>query len=122
LAKATLNAAESGSVIRGKINDNFTELYNQAEVVASVSIDTTLDATHGTVKVDASGGAKTITLPTAAGISGKIYRIKKSDSSANTVTIDGNASETINGATTVVISYQNSCASVQSDDTNWNII
>lgn len=54
---------------------------------------------------DASGGNITYNLPAALGY-GTQYIFKKIDSSANTVTIDGNSSETIDGATTYVISSQ----------------
>ncbi len=35
MAKQTLNNAESGSVIRGKINDNFTECYAKQDALVS---------------------------------------------------------------------------------------
>lgn len=37
MAKQTLNNAESGSVIRGKINDNFTEVYDDVALKANLS-------------------------------------------------------------------------------------
>lgn len=90
--------------------------------ITSTSVDITLNATHYTVKVDASGANRTITLPAASGVTRRIYIIKKTDSSANTVTIDGNASETIDGATTKVINTQNTGYQIQCDGTNWIII
>lgn len=89
---------------------------------ASTSTDITLDNTYYTVKVDASGASRTITLPAASGCTGRVYIIKKTDSSGNTVTIDGNSSETIDGATTKVISTQYAGYAVQSDGTNFIII
>src|SRR6185295_13642672 len=74
--------------------------------ITSTSTDITLDVTHYTVLVDASGANRTITLPAASGATRRIYVIKKTDATANTVTIDGNGSETIDGATTQVISAQ----------------
>jgi hypothetical protein len=85
----------------------------------SVAVNTTLDATHDVVDVDASGAARTITLPTAAGINGRTYLIRKLDSSANTVTIDGYSAETINGAATKVLSTQYATAEIISDGANW---
>ena len=81
--------------------------------IVSVSIDTTLDHTHFTVLVDASGGNRTITLPTGSGLDGRIYTIKKTDSSLNTVTIDGDGTETIDGATTKVLTTQYESAMIQ---------
>ena len=37
MAKQTINNTESGLVVRGKINDNFTELYDSVTTLASVS-------------------------------------------------------------------------------------
>jgi hypothetical protein len=53
--------------------------------------------------IDATGGARTVTLPTlVAGNDGWAVRVAKSDSSANTVTIIG----TINGGTNFVLTRQ----------------
>lgn len=90
--------------------------------ITNTAVDLTLTVAHHTITVDASGAARTITLPAAAGCSGRIYIIKKVDASGNNVTIDGNASETIDGATTKVHSTQYSGSAIQSDGTNWHII
>lgn len=81
--------------------------------IATVSANTTLDYTYYTVLVDASGGAKTITLPTASTATRRIYVVVKKDASANNVTI----STTVGGNLT--ISSQYSGYHVQSDGTNW---
>ncbi len=72
--------------------------------------------------VDASGGARTITLPTAAGITGRQYIIKKKDSSVNVVTIAADGSETIDGDATIAISMQWQVRTLVSDGANWMII
>jgi hypothetical protein len=89
--------------------------------IAQVSVNTLLDNTHHTVLVNASGGSRTITLP-AASTTGKVYRIKKTDATANTVIIDGNASETINGSTTYVLTLQHASVDIQSNGSNWEIV
>jgi hypothetical protein len=48
--------------------------------------------------------------------------VKKIDVSAFTVTIDGNASETIDGVTTKVITAQFALFTIQSNGTGWDII
>lgn len=93
-----------------------------ATAYTSVNADTTLDATYQTVAVDASGANRTITLPAAATCTGRRYDILKSDASANTVTIDGNSSETINGTTTKVISTQYSTYTIISNGSGWFIL
>lgn len=90
--------------------------------IASTAIDLTLTAAHHTVLVDASGANRTITLPAAASHTKRIYHIKKIDSSANTVTIDGNAAETIDGAATLVLTTQWQAASIQSNGTAWFVL
>lgn len=75
-----------------------------------------------TILCDATSGAITITLPAASTSSGKIYNIKKIDASGNNVVIDGNASETIDGATTQTITAQWTNRTIQSNGTAWFIL
>lgn len=76
---------------------------------------------HSFLAVDSSGGARTLNLPTAVGITGRKYCIIKVSSDSNAVTIDANGAETINGATTQVISSQYSNVCIVSDGSNWLI-
>lgn len=71
---------------------------------------------------DATSGDITITLPTAVGISGKVFNIKKTNSNANSVTIDANASQTIDGDLTQIITSQYDSVTIVSDGSNWHII
>lgn len=89
--------------------------------ITSVAVNTTLEAGHFTVLVDASGGARTITLPAAALHTHRIYNIKKIDVSVNAVTIDGNAAETIDGAATQTLAVQWDSYTIQSNGTEWFI-
>src|SRR5690606_41649235 len=68
--------------------------------VVSVDSAYTVQADDGTVLVDTSSTAVTVTLPTAVGQSGRIYTIKDAtgDAETNNITIDGDGSETIDGA------------------------
>jgi hypothetical protein len=79
-------------------------------------------ATDEIIDCDATSASFTITLPTAVGITGKRYDIRKSDVSGNTVTIDADGTETINGSLTQVITTQYTNVSVVSDGANWMII
>jgi hypothetical protein len=87
----------------------------------AVNANATLDATFQSVAVDASGGAITITLPAAASCTGRQYDILKADSSANAVTVDGNGTETINGAATKVLSNQYTAVTIRSNGSGWYI-
>lgn len=76
-----------------------------------------------TILVDATSGDVTLTLPAAA--TAKDYwwcTIKRTDSSGNSVTIDGNSSETIDGDLTQLLPSQNLFMTVQCDGSNYQII
>jgi hypothetical protein len=90
--------------------------------VTSITTTTALDATHYTVLCDATSGAITVNLPTAASATRRVYIIKKTDVSANAITIDGNGSETIDGATTQSLPTQWAYFTIQSNGTAWFII
>jgi len=92
-----------------------------ANLVSKTGAYTATTSDH-VILCDASGGAFTITLPAASGVTGIIYHIKKTDSSANAVTVDGDASETIDGATTQVINFQYDSMMIICDGSNWHII
>lgn len=71
---------------------------------------------------DATSGSITITLPAAAASSGKVFYIKKTNSNANAVTIDGNSSETIDGDLTQIITTQYDSVTVVCDGVAWYVI
>jgi len=69
-------------------------------MTTTLSSNTTLSLVHSAIFADATSGTVTLTLPAASGNTGLTYTIYKTDASANTVIVDGNAAETINGALT----------------------
>jgi len=81
---------------------------------------TSLTATiaHNVIVVTATG--QTITLPTAVGITGRIYTIKLT--AIGTGTVATTSSQTIDGATTFSLLAQYKYITVQSDGANWNVI
>lgn len=92
------------------------------ENVVTVAIDTLLTGNSRTVAVDASGASRTITLPLAADVKFIVYTIKKIDATANTVTIDPNGGQLIDGVLTQVLTTQWQALRIQSDGTQWFII
>lgn len=74
------------------------------------------------VLVDATAAAVTVTLPTAASFKDISVTVKKTDASANAVTIDGNGSELIDGAATKALATQYKSYTVISDGAGWQII
>lgn len=72
---------------------------------------------------DATSAAFAITLPAAASSTEKMFLFKKIDSSVNAVTVTRAGSDTIDGATTYVLSAQYDWLIIQSDGTaNWKIV
>lgn len=71
---------------------------------------------------DATGGAYSVTLPAVSGLTDKFFYIKKTDSSANAVTIDGNASEEIDGVTTLALTAQNDSVLIGCNGSAWFVL
>ena len=92
--------------------------------LAIVTATTTYNATvaNHTILCNATSAAFNVNLPAVATSSGLKLNIKKIDSSANAVTIDGNASETIDGATTQALSSQYESLTIQCDGSAWYIL
>lgn len=95
----------------GRQSDSRTTLNNNfaaARRMTVVEIDNTDSPyTAGDVDLivcDCTGGAITVNLP--AGTVGDSYTVVKIDGIANNVTIDGDGTDTINGATTASITAQ----------------
>lgn len=65
---------------------------------------------------------RTITLPSASSMNGREITIKKIDIGTGKVTVDGNASETIDGNLTLDIESRYSFLTLISDGTDWHII
>lgn len=78
---------------------------------------------HQVITADATSGNITINVTTATGShEGKLFVVRKDDSSANTVTIDPAGSETIGGASTHVLDVQGEMVFAISNGTNWLIM
>jgi hypothetical protein len=90
--------------------------------VTSVAADLTLNGSHDVVLVDTTAAVRTITLPAAASYKGMLYTIVRITAGANAVTVDGNASETINAVANYSLSAQWKHVTVVSDGANWVII
>lgn len=90
--------------------------------VASKTSAYTVTSSDDLVLGDATSAAFTLTLPAAASNTGKVFRLQKTDSSVNVVTVDGNASETIRGQLTFKLATQYEQISIVSDGTNWQLI
>lgn len=89
--------------------------------ISTITADTTLAATDDTILCNNSSNI-TITLPAASTVTGKRYTIKKTSNNNNTVTIDADGSETIDGATTIVLYMRYDGLVIQTEGANWFIV
>lgn len=92
-----------------------------ATALATKTTTYTLTATDSVLLADATSTAFTVTLPSAMGIAGRQYTIKKVDSSANAVTI-ASVVGNIDGAATKVLLAQWQAVRVVSDGINWYVV
>jgi hypothetical protein len=74
------------------------------------------------VEVDATGGNRTITLPTAADNEGRVITVKKIDAGGNNVILDGEGAETIDGAANITWAVQFESHTVISNGTSWSTV
>jgi hypothetical protein len=111
----------AGTSVTAIVKDTSITEAKRSRSVVTDSTTSTLASTDDVSLVNATGGAVTITL-TGVATSGKRLTIKKTDSTANTVTIQRDGSSTIDGATTKILYSQYESITIISDGTNWHII
>lgn len=90
--------------------------------VATKTAAYSIQTGDSTILCNATTAAFTVTLPTAVGNGGIRFAIKKTDSSANAVTVATTSSQTIDGVTTKSLPTQYNSIEVVSDGSNWNIL
>lgn len=88
--------SDGASASRSTINDN-TNASTSLNIVTITSADSpfTPAITDELVLCDATSGAITVALRPLADVANRVLTIKKTDSSGNAVTIDGDASEQV---------------------------
>ncbi len=88
----------------------------------TITANDTATTADGFIFVDATAGAVTLTLPTAASMAGRILVVKKIDTSViNTVTVDGSGAETIDNDLTAIMTIPYTSISLISNGTAWYI-
>lgn len=90
--------------------------------ITTTLIGLTLTDVHHVVLCDATSGGFFITLPTAVGIAGREYHVKKIDSSANAVEVDGASAEKIDNDLTYKLTCQWQSLTIKSNGTQWYIL
>ena len=94
---------------------------------SSVSVVTVTGAytaltTDSIILGNATTASFSILLPTAVGVAGKTYTIKKLDATVNTITLTTTSAQTIDGGTTAVMRMQYLSLTLVSDGANWQVI
>lgn len=103
------------AVVTGGGGGNLTVQNKSASFTASTADDVYI--------IDATSGTVTVTLPTAVGISGNLFRFNRTDTTlANAVIIDPAGAETIQGFSETRICSDGANMSIISDGTNWQIL
>ena len=122
-----LRIASGGNVLINTTTDNGTDKLQVSGSISGIGMKQAYvtktgayTATDADYIIDCTSGTFTLTLPASSGRTGRILIIK--NSGAGTITVDGNASETIDGATTYSLATQYATVQIVSDGTNWKII
>jgi uncharacterized protein (TIGR02145 family) len=88
--------------------------------VTTITSATILNQTHNVVLCNT--GPYIVTLPAASSNAGKVYYIKNISSTNVTITLDGNASETIDGSTTYLLDLYKHAIRIICDGSNWHVL
>ena len=102
--------------------DSSGNLSHRTIPYVTITGDTTVTTSNEVVFVNASSGEVDVTLYAASSNGGRKLIIKKTDSSGNAVNILRTSSETIDGATSIILYHQNESITLMSDNSNWFII
>ncbi len=121
-APRTWTAGEvvTASIMNAHVRDDLNALRTPA--VATKTAAYIITDADDVIRCDATTAAFIVTLPTAVGITGRRFEIKKIDATANAVTVDGNGAETIDGALTFALTGQYDAITVRSNGTGWDLV
>lgn len=117
---ARLDTAEADIAALEAYNVPPVNLQSYKVTARTVTATPTFAANDCLINVNATGGAVTVNLPALS--AGRVFRFKKLDVSANTVTIDGNGSETIDGAATYVLTTQYESVEIIGGASEWHVV
>ena len=116
---------EMDPLLRRSLMNVFQEHAKQINYATGYDIlraTTSQSISHDLVLGDATSADITLTLPLAGSFFDRVMRVKKTDTTTNSVKMVGSASETIDGTATVAISLQYTCLQLVSDGINWYIV
>lgn len=113
---------DSNTGLQTQITDSRISTGGAVFATSTKSVNYSVARSDYTIRADAALNTINITLPDATAITGQIFKVKKIDSTANTVTINTTSSQLIDGSLTAPINIQYTCITVQSNGTGWDII
>ena len=100
-------------------NSTFEVNGSMSQSVTTVTSNATLDETESVIICNNGSTPITITLPTAVGIDGRIYTIKRDDSSTKNVTIATTLSQMIDGMATLLLTNSKEAVTLISNGADW---
>jgi hypothetical protein len=122
ITNATTTATEIGYVngVTSAIQTQIDGKVARSKTILSKTANYTVLADDYAVNCNTSGGAFTITLPSAASVSGRDYIIKKTSSDGNALTVS--SSDSIDGSTSRTVVLQSDAIHVISDGTTYRYV
>ena len=116
IAKAQVGVGTTNPLSTFEVNGSY------GQKVTTVTTNAILDDTHSIVICDNGAVAKTITLPTAVGITGRIYTIKRGEASTADVTIMTSSSQMIDGEMDYMLMNAKESVTIVSNGSNWKVM
>ena len=116
IVKAQVGVGTTNPLSTFEVNGSY------GQKVTTVTTNVTLDDTHSIVICDNGAVAKTITLPTAVGITGRIYTIKRGEASTADVTIVTSSSQMIDGEMDYMLMNAKESVTIVSNGSNWKVM
>ncbi len=95
---------------------------SNGQSITTTTTDLTLDATHSVLICNNGAIEKTITLPNSTSVKGRIYSVKRNETSTANVTIATTSSQLIDGEINLVLTQAKDAVSLISDGENWKVI
>lgn len=105
----------------GVVSSFFPVVASAVNIVSSANYAVLTGDGYSTILVSTANSNRTIDLPAATSNAGRIITIKKTDSGTGGVIIDPNSTETIDGFSTITLSFQYESITLVCDGSNWLI-
>lgn len=112
--------SSTGGITYNAVGSGASFTWSDSINLPYVAKTSTYTATTNDYTIDCTSGTFTVNLPAVSGLTGRIYVIK--NSGTGVITADGNASETIDGATTYTLNTQYQSITLQCTGAAWIVV